>query len=166
MRFLFLCLVLIVSTFTTTPAAAAGLHPDAAQPRHPLEPVRVGFHAGSWHSNRSACESAGLAECRQYNPGAYVQTAGGWLVGGYQNSVDRSTFYAGRILWHAQRGPLSLDLAGVLATGYPAAKVVPLVTPTLGIRIAPRVALQVGYLPRLGKINETHVLHFGVGVDL
>lgn len=163
MRSLILFLALILSTLTAT---AAGLHPDAAQPRPALEPVRVGFHAGSWHSNRAACESAGLAQCRQYNPGLYVQTAGGWLVGGYQNSVDRPTFYAGRILWHAQRGPVSIDLAGVLATGYPAAKLVPLVTPTVGLRVSPRVALQVGYLPRLGRVNPTHVLHFGMAVDL
>lgn len=165
MRSLFLLLVLMFSTFTAT-ATAAGLHPDAAQPRNALEPVRVGFHAGSWHSNRSACWSAGLEKCRQYNPGMYVQTAGGWLVGGYQNSVDRPTFYAGRILWRAQRGPVSIDLAGVLATGYPAAKLVPLVTPTVGLRVSPRVALQVGYLPRLGRVNPTHVLHFGAAVDL
>lgn len=163
MRSLILFLALILSTLTAT---AAGLHPDAAQPRHPLDPVRVGFHAGSWHSNRAACLSAGLEQCRQNNPGAYIQTAGGWLLGGYQNSVNKPTFYAGRILWRAQRGPVSLDLAGVLATGYPAAKLVPLVTPTLGIRVSRRVALQIGYLPRLGRVNPTHVLHFGAAVDL
>ena len=140
--------------------AQAQMADDAATERPALAPVAVGLHLGAWHSDPTACQPV-LTRCESITPGAYIQTAGGWLAGGYRNSLGRPTVYAGRILWHWQRGGWALDVAGVLATGYPAAAVVPLVTPTVTRwDRAGRWGVSVGYLPRLGRANPTHVLHF------
>lgn len=133
--------------------------PACAQSLHVVE---VGAHLASWHSNRTACASRWLKKCQQANPGLWVETAGGWVFGGYANSLERTTYYAGRSFWRAERGRFSVELVGVLATGYDAAPIVPLVTPVGRVEIGRGYGLTVGYLPRIGKANPTHVFHFGI----
>lgn len=129
------------------------------------EVVAVGVHLGSWHSNNDACRADnGGRPCNNANPGAYARTADGWVLGGYHNSVNRPTFYVGRSWTLAARGRASLEVAALAATGYPAAPVVPLVTPTAALRLTDRSAVRLAYLPRFGKWNETHVLHLSVEI--
>lgn len=109
--------------FIALPLLAAGLL--AGAPAAAAEVEAVGLHVGSWHSNAQACASAGLARCNNVNPGALVQLRGGWLVGGYFNSVNRPTVYAGRRWTLAQGERAGLDAVLLAATGYPAAPVVP-----------------------------------------
>ena len=114
MKFVFLLLAFLA--ITITPAAAA-------------EPT-IGVHLVSWHSNPDACRGYINGPCNNTNPGLYVRTSGGWVAGGYYNSVERPTVYVGRSWTLAERGRASLDVAALAATGYPAAPVIPLVTPT------------------------------------
>lgn len=123
----------------------------------------IGVHLGSVHSSPDACRAGSGRPCNDANPGAYLRS-GPWVVGGYHNSVSRPTVYAGRSWPLASLGPLSLDVAALAATGYPAAAVVPLVTPTAAWRVADRASVRLSYLPRLGRWNETHVLHLSVEI--
>lgn len=125
----------------------------------------VGVHTVSWHSNGDACRAdTGGRACNNTNPGAYVRLADGWVAGGYHNSVNKPTFYVGRSWSIAQRGRASLEVAALAATGYPVADVVPLITPTVALRVTDRGAVRLSYLPRLGKWNETHVVHLSFEV--
>lgn len=118
----------------------------------------VGVHLASWHSNPQAC---GAMQCQNDNPGVYVR-AGPWAVGGYRNSVGETTFYAGRRWQLLRRGRGGVEVAALLATGYPGAAVVPLIAPAATWRLTDHAVLRVSYLPRLGRWNPTHVLHLSL----
>jgi hypothetical protein len=124
-----------------------------------------GMHLGSWHSNQDACFGQIRADCNNANPGGYLRRDG-WVVGGYYNSIKRPTVYAGRIWELGSRGRLSFDLGAVLATGYEAAPVVPLATPTVGLELGKGWRARVLYLPRVGDVSPTHVLHLSIEREL
>jgi hypothetical protein len=68
------------------------------------------------------------AHPRWLTPGLYAVTPSGLTLGAYRNSVDRDTVYGGWT-WRTGRsvGPLTdITFTVAAATGYPEAKVVPL----------------------------------------
>lgn len=139
---------------------AAGLL--AGGPAAAAEVEAVGLHIGSWHSNPSACASVGLARCNNANPGAFVQLRDGWLVGGYFNSVNRPTVYAGRRWQLAQGERAGLDAVLLVATGYPAAPVVPVPALVGRWRVARRAEIAVSAIPPAGRVSATAVFSLAV----
>lgn len=119
-----------------------------------------GFHLVSWHSHMDACPSdfGATARCNNSNPGLYA-IKDRWVAGAYHNSVRKTTVYVGRRWPILKKGPLEVDVAAVAATGYPVAKVVPIVTPTVALQLGDRAAVRLLAMPKAGKWNRTHVLH-------
>jgi len=82
----------------------------------------VGVHLGSQHS------SGGF---NNVNPGVYLNHKG-FTVGGYYNSERRASYYGGYTL-ELPIGPLRAGLTVGAITGYQAAKVIPLVVPSVAV---------------------------------
>lgn len=106
--------------------------------------VAVGLHLASWHS---ADWYSGRT------PGLYARAACGAQVGVYRNSERRATAYAAYVL-EARSVPLFLFVG--LATGY-ASYPVPMVMP--GVKVGP---VRIAYAPKIGKANDSHVVHFAI----
>lgn len=79
----------------------------------------IGLHLGSAH--------VPAGDYNDFNPGAYVANAEGYVAGGYYNSQQRLSLYAGRTL--PIYGPVSVTLGAV--TGYDYGPVAPLVAPSV-----------------------------------
>ena len=112
-------------------------------------PDAVGLHLASWHSEPGY---------ENVNPGVFVRISG-YQVGTYQNSVGKRTTYAGQ----AWEWPLYRSLRGTIffgaATGYPAARVIPI--GTVGLAWG---AARVNYVPKISRADyyTPHALHLTV----
>lgn len=112
----------------------------------------IGLHLASWHSDP---RFSGV------NPGVYAQTDCGVVAGAYRNSERRLTVYAG---WSFDPDDSPVWASAAIATGYgpPEGKARP-VTPIamVGLKrdLGARLRVRVGYVPRLGRFNQTHVVH-------
>ena len=145
-------LLVLLSLFMTK---AAAIHAQEA-PASAQDTWSIGMHLVSWHSNPAGCYP--LKECNDINPGVSV-TWDGWLGGVYRNSLDKVTVYAGRSYALATVGPVTALVGVALATGYRVLPVVPVITPALSVRLATHWRAQVLWLPRMGRVNDTNVLH-------
>ena len=128
----------------------------------PASALEIGSHLGSYHTNPDACREVKNRVCNNTNPGAYVIADDGWMVGGYYNSVRRPTVYAGRQWGLISHGRLSFEAAAVVATGYPALPLLPMVMPIASVQVARTWKVRMLYLPRVPRVNETHVLHLAI----
>lgn len=111
-------------------------------------------HAASYHFDRSEDfneRNAGLGLRARKQDWQY-------MVGGYKNSLGKSTIYAGvgKILW--EKGPVSFALLGILATGY-RYPLVPAVVPELEVKLG-SVSLLINYLPPLPSSPQVVALSF------
>lgn len=133
----------------------------------PAAAQEVGVMLGSWHSVRSACDDWTDGKgCEAANPGVFWRSPAGWLTGAYRNSVGRASVFGGRVWTLAERGRLRGELAALAATGYPAAPVVPVVSPLVALRVGERARIRAGWLPRLGEVNPTHVVYLSIGWEV
>ncbi|MCX8016504.1 MAG: hypothetical protein N2690_01180 [Rhodocyclaceae bacterium] len=136
--------------------------------------LEVGVHLRSWHSQPDRCSSwadgwAGpgyyYRRCRDDTKGLLVRWGGdgrwSWTAGAYRNSIDRPTVYLGAVREVVRRGPISLDLAAVAATGY-RWRVVPMVAPTMRVELGRGWAVSVLAMPAVGKVSETAVVHVAI----
>jgi hypothetical protein len=108
----------------------------------------VGVHLASKHFP--------ARQFNNVNPGVYWRSDAGWTLGGYRNSLERTSLYAG---YSWQWGPLALTGGGV--TGY-AERVQPLLVPSLALCTVDGVTARVAFIPRVEKRIESHVVHFTV----
>jgi hypothetical protein len=126
----------------------------------------VGLHLASWHSN---------PVYNNANPGLYARSSCGLIadtdrladgvqLGSYYNSERRQTFYAAYVV---DVQPINdVHWLGVFAsigaaTGYAAHDMIPLALAGLKLN-AGRASLRLGYAPKFGKINDTHLVHAAV----
>lgn len=142
----------------------AGLLAGIAQaaPRH-----EIGLHAFSHHTAPSACLPADGNRCRDFTPGLFYRALRPGLdpvAGYYRNSLRRPTFYYGFVAtpWTSADERWSFEFAAVLASGYPAASLVPLVLPGLRRDLGGGWAAAVAVLPYVPEQSETFVFHFTV----
>lgn len=139
--------------------------------------VELGLHLRSWHASPSRCVSRDPAlyddgwfhyyvACQDRTPGAFVRIGDGrrwdFVAGYYQNSIGAPTWHAGAVRHLLQRGPFALEIAIAGATGYPRARVVPLVMPALRVELGHGWAATVGWMPKLGHLSESAVAHLTV----
>jgi len=88
-----------------------------------VQAATLGVHTVSKHAsnNFERTYNDGSTKMLPYNNenfGAYVVTDSGVVAGGYRNSYDRNTFYAGYSINGPKFGPVQTGLSAVLATGY------------------------------------------------
>lgn len=103
----------------------------------------IGIHVGSWHSKPGF---------NNFNPGVYYKSDDGWVIGTFQNSLDRNTTYVGGVI-ETRNKVYSLSLN--VGTGYNS----PLVlfpAPSVLLRKHHRII----YLPEFGKQNPSHVVSY------
>ena len=82
--------------------------------------LAIGMHIGTYHFDRSRGYN-------EVNPGAYV-VCDRVTAGVYRNSLRKPSFYAG-YTFERLLGPVDLTVGGV--TGYPRAKLMPLLVPSV-----------------------------------
>lgn len=111
----------------------------------------IGLHLATAHAGNSALETA--------TPGAYVQLAGGATFGAFRNSYGRGSAYAG-YTWRTEDGRFALTAGAV--TGYPARRVLPLLTPSVQLPLAGGYAARLAWLPRQPQVGTAHGLHFAL----
>jgi hypothetical protein len=121
---------------------------------------------GSWHSRPEACHAAIARDCRDDVAGILYRADSGWTAGAMRNSLGRGSVLIG-YTWRADidaDAGLAIELPILLASGYPAAPVIPMATPTLAKRWG-RWTIRIGVLPpvRWQNMSPTAVIHFSVG---
>ncbi len=136
-------------------AIALTLAPDMCRAQSQFKGITLGLHTATWHSaNRSDIDQP--YESR--TPGVYMRTPGGLTVGHLSNSLgNRSTYVAWTLplassQTHHRTGRItsaqaSIDLTAGVITGYPTAPVMPLLTPSLSLRIG-SIAMRLIALPK------------------
>lgn len=113
----------------------------------------IGLHLLSWHSEPGH---------NNVNPGIYVRTECDLVVGTYNNSNERQSFYAGFAM-RFDFGHFEPFLAAGGVTGYGAAPVIPMMIPGIGIKLGEIAVARFGYIP--GKFKDLpHILHGAVEV--
>lgn len=110
--------------------------------------VAVGLHLGSIHSTNTF---------NDINPGIYVKNQKGLTAGTYYNSERKQSFYGGWT-WSPHK---NIDVTFGAITGYKAAKVQPLVLPTVHFEVMRDVRMRVGYVPKIHS-DGAHAIHFMV----
>lgn len=104
----------------------------------------LGLHLATAHFG-----SATAAQLQGSNPGIYLRTDAGLTLGAYRNSHGLRSSYAGWT-WTTDDGRWSLTAGGV--TGYPRARVSPLLVPSLRVPLvgdgATGWAARISYLPK------------------
>ncbi len=102
--------------------------------------IIIGLHLATAHFGAAA---AGL---ESVTPGIYLRTPGGITAGAYRNSHGLASVYAG-MTWTTADGRWSITAGGV--TGYPRAKVSPLLVPSMRLPIGgTQWATRLAYLPK------------------
>lgn len=115
----------------------------------------VGLHLGSQHF----APLPNQPEFNNRNPGLYVLFDNRVAVGTFYNSLRRQSAYVGYNVPLATYGPIKFGILVGGITGYPLAKVAPLVLPSARFALAHNVRLRVGFLPRT-KVTGAYVAHF------
>lgn len=148
MKILLLPLLFFWSTLTHSQSLDLSLNP---QPD-----IRVGLHVGSYHSKPGY---------NNVNPGVYFRYDN-LAVGTYRNSlipgVHRPGFNTHSAyvvyLWQLHQ---NVELATGIITGYRTSPA-PLVMPNFVFNIHKNMYARVFYLPKIGKVNDSHIVSFAV----
>lgn len=115
----------------------------------------IGLHLASYHTDRPSNPEYGPSY-NNANPGLYVQTKCGLTVGGYYNSIGRFTAHAG-YTYDAPTLPVFVSFG--IATGYNyKIPVVPMAMAGFYVNRGD-YRMRIGWIPKLGTANDTHVLH-------
>jgi hypothetical protein len=109
----------------------------------------LGIHLVSWHDKPGYNND---------NPGLYLQTQKGYLLGTVKNSENAQSFYAGKVFDYPLTPRVSGSLTVGVISGYKASPIMPLVTPSVSVHLNYTDSLRVSYLPRVNK-SGSHALH-------
>ena len=102
-----------------------------------LADTRVGVHLGSWHDR---------GDYNNVNPGAYVYH-NGYTAGTYYNSERKVSLYAGYTFEYPLVGPFTAGLTVGAITGYARATVLPMVVPSVSVRLELLPSLRLSVIP-------------------
>jgi len=116
-----------------------------------LDGVVLGLHLATAHF--------GGHDLNAVNPGVYVRHESGATAGTFRNSYRRQSAYAGWTFETPGRG-LALTVGAI--TGYPAAKVMPMVAPSARLPLSSSGALRLAYIPKPLKSGTASGLHLSV----
>lgn len=104
-----------------------------------MDALILGLHLATAHAGPAA------GDMHSSTPGIYVRLPEGATLGAYRNSYGDRSVYAGWT-WSTPDGRWSLTAGGV--TGYPRARVAPLLVPSARMEIADGWALRLSALPK------------------
>ena len=105
----------------------------------------VGLHLASVHVPQRHFNNT--------NPGAYYRSDAGWTMGGYRNSLRRTSVYAG-YTWEYS----ALALTAGAVTGYQDT-VQAMLVPSLRLFTHEGFSARLAYIPRVEKRIESNVWH-------
>lgn len=104
------------------------------------EALVIGLHLATAHF-----AGASASEMQAVTPGIYVRAASGLTAGAYRNSDGRGSVYAGWT-WATANGRWAITAGAV--TGYPHARLSPLVVPSMRLELGGGWGLRVAGLPK------------------
>lgn len=118
-----------------------------------MDALIIGLHLVTAHG--PAPEGVQL---QGFTPGVYVRDASGLTVGGFRNSHGRASFYGGWT-WSTADQRWSITVGGV--SGYPRAPLLPLIVPSLRVKVAEGFAVRASFL-----VNPTKDGAHGVNLSI
>lgn len=120
-----------------------------------ITPIVIGLHLATAHFGQPA-----NTQLQSATPGVYLRSAAGLTVGAYRNSHDKGSVYAAWTL-STDDGRWSITAGAV--TGYPRARVAPLVVPSLRLPLGDNSgwAIRFAYLPKPHS-DGAHGLHLSL----
>jgi hypothetical protein len=119
---------------------------------------------------RHSCRDCGF---REANPGLAAQWHSPWFeeltglkntrltAGGYINSNDRNSLYAGAQWLPYSYGPVKLGLQAVLISGYKEAAITPVLLPLVSVETE-HVGVDMYAVPKLAKVSSAVFVTFKV----
>jgi hypothetical protein len=119
---------------------------------------------------RHSCRTCGF---REANPGLALQWKSPWFeefkglqntrltAGGYINSNNRNSVYAGAQWLPYSLGPVKLGLQAVIITGYKEAAITPVLLPLISVETQ-HVGVDMYAVPKLAKVSSAVFLTFKV----
>jgi hypothetical protein len=110
----------------------------------------IGLHIATAHFG---------ADLKAATPGVYIRTEAGFTAGAYRNSYSRTSAYAG---WTWQTEDKRFALTAGAVTGYPAAKVMPLIVPSVRFEVAHGIAARIAFIPKPAKHGRAAGLHLAL----
>lgn len=117
------------------------------------EAATVGAHIGSWHSEPGF---------NNVNPGLYAQADNGGTAGIYRNSVRKVSTYAGWTFEKQLGESVTVSATVGAITGYPAAKLLPMVIPSIKVKLFDEVSARVIIIPMVNPKQCAHVVSFAI----
>jgi hypothetical protein len=166
-RLFLISLLLSTSLFTTYSIAQEAINtPAIAESSTKLEQPWLILGGLAYHS----CRDCGF---RESNPGIAVQWQSPWFeeltglqntrltAGGYINSNDRKSVYAGAQWLPLEYGLIKLGLQAVVITGYLEAKITPVLLPLVSIETK-NVGVDVYAVPKITKVSAAVFVTFKV----
>jgi hypothetical protein len=115
----------------------------------------MGVHIATSHHGNDELNSS--------NPGVYVRHESCATAGAFRNSYDRWSAYAG-CSWQTSNKVFGLTVGAV--TGYPAARVMALVVPSVRMPIAGGFAARISYIPKPIKSGTASGFHLSIETEL
>jgi len=117
----------------------------------------VGLHVGSAHF----APEPNSEKLNGVNPGIYVKFTNDVVLGTFRNSHNRQSTYLAYEFKLGNNPTLqpSVLLGGI--TGYSAAPVLPLVSPSVLWQVSPHTGVRLSYIPKV-RIMRAHVVHLSL----
>ncbi len=115
----------------------------------------IGLHLGSQHFGNDTGQVM-----NNVNPGGYVEFKNGLIIGGYRNSINRDSYYAGYNYRFPAVGPVTPSVMGGVVTGYYKSPTLAIV-PSLSVELAPGFEARVSYVPKVAA-TKVHALHLSI----
>jgi hypothetical protein len=103
------------------------------------------------------------ADLKAETPGLYARHSNGATAGFYRNSYGQWSTYAA---WSWQTPGKTLALTVGAVTGYPAARVMPLVVPSARVPLWQGAALRLAYIPKPLRHGTAAGLHLAIEHEL
>jgi hypothetical protein len=110
----------------------------------------IGLHIATAHFG---------ADLKAATPGVYIRNEAGFTAGVYRNSYSRTSTYAG---WTWQTEDKRFALTAGAVTGYPAAKLMPLIVPSVRFEVAHGIAARIAFIPKPAKHGRAAGLHLAL----
>ncbi len=119
-------------------------------------------HTAGLHLATAHFSDHPTTQLRAETPGLYLRLASGATVGAFRNSYGHGSVYAG-YTWETADRRFAL-LAGAV-TGYSAARVMPLLAPSVRLPITSSAALRIALLPKPVRGGHSAALHLATEID-
>lgn len=127
-------------------------------------PTTIGMHMFSVHTHK--VDVIAQKDWNNLNPGMYAKWDNGLVIGGYYNSIRRTSFYVGYAYpltdnFDVVVGAITGYYGDVPTGTYGTRKVLPLIVPSYHFRLTDDVVGRVHFIPKTGKYAAA-AFHFSI----